>query len=79
MLERHGVIQGSVERGSVSVAGDLPGDLDDPEAYEAKILRDRKKLLGMVEYFNSAECRRVSIEQYFGFDDQKACGNCDRC
>jgi ATP-dependent DNA helicase RecQ len=79
VLERHGAITGSLEQQTLSIAGPMPIHLIDPENYERKITRDRTKLLGMVNYFNTAACRRVAIEQYFGFDDQVACGNCDGC
>ncbi|MBT3275786.1 MAG: ATP-dependent DNA helicase RecQ [Spirochaetales bacterium] len=79
MLDRHGVTTGSIGQGTIALAAELPEALVDQDIFEEKLQRDRTKLLGMVNYFNTKLCRRISIEEYFGFDDQKACGNCDRC
>lgn len=79
MLERYGAITGNVERQDLKITSELPAHLIDESAHEEKITRDRTKLLGMVNYFNTESCRRIAIEEYFGFDDQEDCGNCDMC
>ena len=79
LLERYGAIEGSPELQTMKVTGELPEVLVDEKRHEEKITRDRKKLLSMVNYFNNTGCRRITIEEYFGFDDQRPCGNCDRC
>ncbi len=79
ILERHGTITGSLDDQTLKIAGAMPSHLADQTRYEEKITRDRTKLLGMVNYFKRVGCRRIAIEEYFGFDDQVICGNCDGC
>ena len=80
LFERYDVTEGSLEGGNLrAVAEGLPDELLNEAAFEEKLLSDQKKLLGIVEYFRSTSCRRKSIEQYFGFSDEPACGNCDIC
>lgn len=79
MLDRYGVLEGSVENKNLSLNGDLPIELQDETRLKEKLLNDNKKLLSMVNYFKSIECRRVYISDYFGFPGEKPCGNCDCC
>ena len=79
MLERFNVIRYDIQTQKIKLTGELPNAVLDEEAYEEKIMSDRKKLLSVVEYFKNQECRRVAIEKYFGFDDETPCGNCDNC
>lgn len=79
MLERYGITDGSLEKRNLSLTGEIPHDLFDSELLEKKLLTDRKRLLSVVQYFRSQECRRVYISQYFGFNDEPPCGNCDIC
>ncbi|MBI5727196.1 MAG: ATP-dependent DNA helicase RecQ [Ignavibacteriales bacterium] len=79
MLDRYGVTEGDIETGSLTITGELPHELADEDYLKEKLLRDNKKLLSVVNYFNSATCRRVNIANYFGFPGTKPCGNCDVC
>ncbi|MEI7811924.1 MAG: ATP-dependent DNA helicase RecQ [Ignavibacteria bacterium] len=79
MLDRYGVTQGSVEEHSLTVTDELPDELTDEEYLKEKLMNDNKKLLSVVQYFRTDECRRVNISDYFGFMDEKPCGNCDIC
>ena len=79
MLERYNVIQGSPINRNLKITGELSKLLINLEHYENKILNDRKKLLSVVNYFKNDDCRRISIENYFGFLNESACGNCDNC
>ncbi len=80
LFERYNVTEGELERKNIRVISEkLPEILLDEKRYEEKIMNDRKKLLGIVNYFRSERCRRQSIESYFGFDDEPECGNCDIC
>ncbi|MCP4177828.1 MAG: ATP-dependent DNA helicase RecQ [bacterium] len=79
MFERYSVIEGSVQHKDLRLIGELPSQLIDEERFEEKILNDRKKLLSIVEYFRKEQCRRISIEEYFGFMNEQPCGNCDNC
>jgi ATP-dependent DNA helicase RecQ len=79
MLERYHCIQGSVFEKNIKVIGELPDDLLDQAKHDAKILSDRKKLLAVVNYVRTEQCRRIALEEYFGFFDSEECGNCDLC
>lgn len=79
MLDRYGVTEGEVENQNIEIVDTLPEILLDTEYIKAKLLNDNKKLLSMVNYFRSTECRRVFISDYFGFPRESPCGNCDNC
>ena len=79
MLERYGVIEGTLQSQDLKLINKLPENLTDTVNYENKIMNDRKQLLSIVNYFKNNECRRVAIENYFGFTDEEPCGNCDNC
>ncbi|MBS1910939.1 MAG: ATP-dependent DNA helicase RecQ [Bacteroidetes bacterium] len=79
MLDRYGVTEGTLDDRDLRVVAELPPQLEDEERMEEKLERDNRKLLSMVQYFRGESCRRVFVEKYFGFHDEKPCGNCDRC
>ncbi len=79
MLERYGVIEGSLNNHDLSITGELPPELEDETRLKNKLLSDNKKLLSVVNYFKTEECRRVYISDYFGFKDEQPCRNCDNC
>ena len=48
--------------------------------YETKKAYDQSKLAMMLQYSETASCRRKFILNYFGEDyDERACGACDNC
>lgn len=79
MLDRYGVTEGSVERSNIKLVDNLHPNLENEKRLENKLMNDNKKLLAMVNYFKEEKCRRVFISDYFGFPDEKPCGNCDCC
>jgi len=79
MLDRYGVTEGSIESGDLKLITDLPDQLGDEERLKLKLLDDNKKLLSVVNYFKTFDCRRIYISEYFGFYDQAPCKNCDTC
>lgn len=79
MLDRYGVTEGTIEEKNLCIVNKLPEQLDDEVYLKEKLTNDNKKLLSVVNYFNSEECRRVFISDYFGFKGEKPCGNCDVC
>jgi len=79
MLDRYGVIEGSVETKNLKIVDELPNQLHNEEYLKEKLLNDNKKLLSVVNYFKSTTCRRVFISDYFGFPGEKPCSNCDVC
>ena len=79
LLERYGVVSGSIHAGTLKLTGKLPDSLIDQEEHDQRIRHDRKKLLGIVNYFRGQDCRFAGIEEYFGFPGAEPCGNCDKC
>ncbi len=79
MLDRYGVTEGEVENKNLKIVTSLPQELEDDQRIADKLMNDNKKLLSVVNYFKSADCRRVFISDYFGFPGEKPCGNCDVC
>ncbi len=79
IFDRYGVTEGSVDTNDLKITGEFPQELEDEEMLQKKLMSDNKKLLSMVNYFKTNECRRVYISEYFGFHDEKPCGNCDNC
>jgi len=79
MLDRYGVSEGSIDTRTLKIEDELPDILLDEDYLKEKLLNDNKKLLSMVNYFRGGNCRRVFISEYFGFKDEKPCGNCDNC
>ena len=79
MLDRYGVTEGEVRNKNLIISDDLPHELEDDKRISDKLMNDNKKLLSVVNYFKSVDCRRTFISDYFGFPGEKACGNCDVC
>jgi len=79
MMDRYGVTEGDIEQKNLEIVSELPPELEGEEMMKEKLLNDNKKLLSVVNYFKTEECRRVYISEYFGFHDEKPCGNCDNC
>ena len=79
MLDRYGVTEGNVENRNLKLIDKLPEELEDDDRLKEKFLNDNKKLLSVVNYFNSTSCRRIFISDYFGFPGKPSCGNCDVC
>ena len=79
MLDRYGVTEGSIENRNLQIIDELPDILLDEDYLKEKLMNDNKKLLSVVNYFGGENCRRAFISEYFGFKDEKPCGNCDNC
>ena len=79
-FERNHVITGNLREKNIKVIVDqIPAHLLNKNEYKEKLINDQKKLLGIVQYFRSDQCRRKEIESYFGFDDEPDCLICDNC
>lgn len=66
MLDRYGVIEGTLEPLLVEVVGELPADLSDAARLEEKLRRDQQKLYSLVEYVKCEQDRMAFIHDYFG-------------
>ncbi len=79
MLERYGVITGSLEGKDLAVINELPEDLTDQEALEGKLKREQRRLYALVQYARHPGCRKAFLHEYFGLSHAETCGACDRC
>lgn len=79
MLDRYGVVEGSIENKNLSVEKELPENLLDEIRLEEKMKSDNMKLLSMVNYVRTEMCRRNYISEYFGFPREEKCMHCDNC
>ncbi|MGI9515825.1 MAG: RecQ family ATP-dependent DNA helicase [Pirellulaceae bacterium] len=66
MLDRYGVIEGTLSPLKVQVVAALPDDLGNDERLQEKLLADRQKLLALVQYANCEGDLKQSIHDYFG-------------
>ena len=58
----------------------LPQELPlQEEGLREKEHRDRSKLESVIRYAEAKVCRQAAILHYFGENDAKPCGHCDRC
>ncbi len=72
MLERYGVIEGSLSPLDVEVVGELPIALRDQNRLNEKLKRDQTKLYTLVQYVQCQGDRKAFIHEYFGLPYQPA-------
>ncbi len=65
MLERYGVIEGSLSPLQIDRVGELVEELRDTQRLAEKLLRDQKKLLSLVQYVRTEDDRREFLNRYF--------------
>ena len=69
MLNRWGVIEGSLHPLEMEVVSNLPDHLRDPAKLDSKRERDQRKLLAMVQYAKHEGDRKPFIHKYFGLEN----------
>ncbi len=69
ILERWGVIQGSIDPLRVELTGPLPAALSDQDQLDVKRQRDHRKLHALLQYTRTKEDRKMFIRHYFGLGD----------
>jgi ATP-dependent DNA helicase RecQ len=80
LLERHGLLEGDLERGRVRARpGALPSSLADEEQARERKRRDLRRLHDLVRYTGAAECRHRFLHAHFGAEPGPPCGACDVC
>lgn len=80
LFSRYNITKGDMIKKNIKIIADkLPPALLDQKQHEAKLQKDQKKLLSIVNYFRENQCRKKSLEHYFGFTNEPDCGNCDNC
>ena len=72
ILERHGVIEGTLEPMRLTVLSDLAPELCDQDRLNAKLRRDQQKLLALVQFIRHEGDKKEYIQDYFGVADCEA-------
>jgi ATP-dependent DNA helicase RecQ len=70
ILDRWGVIEGSLDPLQIECIGPLPETLTNQTHLDLKRQRDQKKLYALVQYIKTTEDRKVFIHHYFGIDSE---------
>lgn len=66
MLDRYGVIEGTLSPLNVESVRDLPPELTDVDALQQKLERDQTKLLSLIQFIRTDGDRREFLNDYFG-------------
>jgi len=77
ILERWGVIEGSIETKNIRVVAPLPERLLDQHYLDQKLKNEQIKLLKMMQYAKLETCRKAFIHEYFGIEHPERCMACD--
>lgn len=78
LFDLHGVTTGSIESGNLHLAGEIPEQLSSDNFIQEKMIRDLDRLIAIMQYAKSENCRRDIIHNYFN-SDISLCGKCDNC
>ena len=68
MLDRWGVIEGSLDPMQLELVSPLPDPLADQDILDIKRKRDQEKLYALLQYVKTKEDRKGFIHRYFGLD-----------
>jgi len=78
LFDLYGVTEGTLERGSLKVVSSLAPELVSEEYVKEKQESDKLRLVEIMQYAKSNDCRRSYINNYFGVNSDD-CGTCDNC
>ncbi len=65
MLERYGVVEGTISPLRIESVSELPADLRNASALAEKLERDQRKLLSLVQFARTPQDRREYLHAYF--------------
>lgn len=68
MMDRWGVIEGTIHPLNLTLVGELPESLKDADKLAAKLSRDQAKLYAMLQYVKHDGDRKQFIHKYFGLE-----------
>ncbi len=78
LFDMYRVTEGSIDAKNLRLAGELPDEVVSDMYIKSKMECDRQRLIDMMNYAKSSECRRRIIYKYFDIG-YRGCGNCDNC
>ncbi len=70
ILDRWGVIEGSLDPLQIELTGTLPESLASQDHLDVKLKRDQQKLYALLQYVKTKEDRKGFIHHYFGLDSE---------
>jgi len=70
ILDRWGVIEGSIDPLQIELTGPLPEFLASQDHLDVKRQRDHQKLHALLQYIKTKENRKLFIHHYFGLDSE---------
>lgn len=79
LLSRWGCLEGEWGRGKFQAVEGPPEEFLAVEEYQQRRQAQNEKLLEMLRFAQSSNCRLQTIYRYFGLTDAGVCGQCDNC
>ena len=76
-FNRYEITEGDIYNGSLQVVKDI-GTQISKEDLDKKAVSDQKRLVNIVNYANTKDCRQTVLGRYYGFQLKK-CNFCDNC
>ena len=78
LFDRFSITEGSLEFLNLKVVSEFPHNTFSKSYAESKLENDRKRLIGIVQYAKTGDCRRDYLNNYFDAEPED-CNNCDNC
>ncbi|MBN2038682.1 MAG: RecQ family ATP-dependent DNA helicase [Spirochaetes bacterium] len=78
LFDRFNVTEGSIETFNLKLVSEIPEEIIADDYINLKRESDKQRLVDMVNYVRTEDCRRACIHNYFGVNVTE-CGNCDNC
>lgn len=78
VFDMYNVTEGSAGTQNLKLISPLPDEIISDEYIKSKQERDKKRLVEMLNYAKTSECRRNYIHNYFDMKNVE-CKNCDNC
>nr|HPK54515.1 RecQ family zinc-binding domain-containing protein [Smithellaceae bacterium] len=72
------ITEGNAGTQNLKLISSLPDEIISDEYIKSKQERDKKRLVEMLNYAKTRECRRNYIHNYFDMKNVE-CKNCDNC
>ncbi|MGL4369243.1 MAG: RecQ family zinc-binding domain-containing protein, partial [Spirochaetota bacterium] len=78
LFDTHGITRGNIDMLNLHIVSPLPEEILSDVQIKEKMLRDRDRLIAMMNYAKTDSCRREYINRYFSAPESP-CANCDNC
>ncbi len=78
LFDLYGVTEGDIDTLNIKVVSHFPHEIFTESFLRSKLEKDRERLIGIVQYAKTDNCRREYINSYFDAPSER-CSNCDNC